>query len=131
MNMDTQQAFEMAVKHLRKQGRRSEQYGAITCMYRIPENNLKCAIGALIPDELYQESFEGKGIVRVMETFAEINKLFENVNSKLLKDLQTVHDHYEVTDWENELQELSKVYGLTMPSKGELRMMTLELVRAA
>ena len=117
--MDTQQAFEMAVKHLRKQGRRSLQYGAITCMYRIPESGLKCAVGALIPDELYQESFEGVGIVRLIDTFDEINKLFENVNFKLLEDLQNIHDNYEVTNWENELQELSIVYGLTMPSKGE------------
>ena len=117
--MDTQQAFEMAVKHLRKQGRRSLQYGAITCMYRIPESGLKCAVGALIPYELYQESFEGVGIVGLIDTFDEINKLFENVNTKLLEDLQNVHDNYEVTDWEREWTKLSQAYGLTMPSKGE------------
>ena len=118
--MDTQQAFDISVKHLRKQGCRSRvKGGSITCRYRIPENNLKCAVGALIPDELYQESFEGKGIVRVMETFAEINKLFENVNFLLLEDLQNIHDNYAVTYWERKWEELSIVYGLTMPSKGE------------
>ena len=117
--MDTQQAFEMAVKHLRKQGCRSEQDGAILCRYHIPENNLKCAVGALIPYELYQESFEGRGIVDLIDTFDEINKLFENVNTKLLEDLQNVHDNYAVTYWERKWEEISKFYGLTMPSKGE------------
>jgi len=123
MNMDTQQAFEMAVKHLRKQGCHSQRVGRFelegtaTCMYRM--NGLKCAVGALIPDEMYQESFEGIGIGALINDFADLNNLFKKVDLKLLEDLQHVHDNCGVTDWEKEWKELSEVYGLTMPSKGE------------
>jgi hypothetical protein len=123
MNMDTQQAFEMAVKHLRKQGCRSGRVrpfnGSMNCLYRLPESNLKCAVGALIPDELYQQSFEGTSIVGLIDTFDDLNSLFKDVNLKLLEDLQNVHDNSEVTNWENELKELSIVYKLTMPEEDE------------
>jgi len=121
--MDTQQAFEMAVKHLRKQGCRSQQdatvNGAITCMYRIPENGLMCAVGALIPDEVYQESFEGTAIRGLLRDEPSLNELFRKVNLRLLEDLQEVHDKCEVEEWEESLEKLAEFYGLTMPSKGE------------
>jgi hypothetical protein len=123
MNMDTQQAFETVVKHLRKQGCRSQQdttvNGTITCMYRIPENGLMCAVGALIPDEVYQESFEGTAIRRLLRDEPAVNELFRKVNMNLLEDLQEVHDKQAVEDWEDAFERLATAYRLTMPSKGE------------
>ncbi len=119
--MDTQQAFEMAVKHLRKQGCRSQHsvsfVGTTTCMYRM--NGLKCAVGALIPDEMYQKSFEGIGIGELINDFADLNNLFKTVNITLLEQLQHIHDNREVKEWEESLEKLAEFYGLTMPSKGE------------
>ncbi|NBX18974.1 MAG: hypothetical protein EBR09_16615 [Proteobacteria bacterium] len=121
--MNNQEAFEMAVKHLRKQGccsqrvGRFELEGTATCMYRM--NGLKCAIGALIPDEVYQESFEGTGIRILLRTEPTINELFKKVNTNLLENLQEVHDNREVKEWEESLEKLAEFYGLTMPSKEE------------
>lgn len=119
--MDTQQAFETAVKHLRKQGCRSQQREtiSITCMYRLPENNLKCAVGALIPDEIYRESMEGIGIAGLLADFPKLKGLFKNVDIDMLEDLQRIHDKCEVEEWEEEFKEVATNFGLTMPSKGE------------
>lgn len=50
-----QEAFDGALKHLRAQGKRAVDEND-SCMYR--QGNLKCAIGALIPDEKYNPEFE-------------------------------------------------------------------------
>lgn len=53
--MNNQQAFTQAIQGLIAQGRPSTRIN--TCVYRGPDNR-KCAIGHLIPDSLYRESFE-------------------------------------------------------------------------
>lgn len=54
-----QSAFETALKHMIAQGIRSQDNGL--CVYRSLEG-LKCAIGALIPDEFYIAELEASGI---------------------------------------------------------------------
>lgn len=54
-----QKLFDAMLDHLRLQGQPAitpHEAGA-KCMYRT-DNGLKCAIGALIPDELYRPGFE-------------------------------------------------------------------------
>jgi hypothetical protein len=51
-----QETFEKVSRHLFEQGRPSVESG--TCLYRGP-NGTKCAIGCLIPDELYVPDMDG------------------------------------------------------------------------
>ena len=58
--MKRQDIFDTVVRHLRAQKQRAlEKHGMDMCAYRAPDG-LKCAIGCLIPDELYDPLFEGK-----------------------------------------------------------------------
>jgi hypothetical protein len=85
---DQQKWFDQALAHMRKQGKRSmaEESGDM-CLYRAPDGG-KCAIGALIPDELYQvEGMEGMGVLSIL-SFDEYanrkkNPLPDEIRAKL------------------------------------------------
>ena len=82
-----QEAFDKSLKHLRVQGVRAVD-SRESCMYRI--DGLKCAIGALIPDEKYDHDFEHMG---ASEPF--IIKAFDGNFDKreFYRDLQeSLHD---------------------------------------
>jgi hypothetical protein len=87
-----QETFDYVVNHLRKQGKQS-LYGR-NCAYR-GENGLKCAVGVLIPDELYSVKFEG---MKVCSPFLE--SLLVGYNIYLLVALQELHDCSSVEKWE-------------------------------
>jgi hypothetical protein len=53
-----QQAFDLSVNGIRAQGYRRSLAHGTTCMYRSLEGE-KCAVGHMIPDELYHPSLEG------------------------------------------------------------------------
>lgn len=54
--MTHQEAFDLALNHLRQQGRRAINDLGL-CVYRGPDNT-KCAVGALIPDDKYDPEFD-------------------------------------------------------------------------
>lgn len=54
--MNRQEVFDTALNHMRQQGKRAG--GKYGCSYRTPDG-LKCAVGALIPDENYDPEIEG------------------------------------------------------------------------
>jgi hypothetical protein len=116
--MNTQEAFDAAVEHLRKQGKRSQSKYSTDCLYRGP-NGLKCAVGALIPDELYEKSYEGRAIKVLVYTADNMSKLFRNVNIDMLVTLQRVHDCVPAEQWEHNFECIAKRYELTLtPSAG-------------
>ena len=57
--MNRQEIFDKIYLHLIEQGRKSIDSDG-QCMYRSPDGD-KCAIGCLIPDELYTPELEGNG----------------------------------------------------------------------
>lgn len=58
--MEAQEIFDTVAKHLFKQGQRAtDPDGGVMCSYR-GANGTKCAVGVLIPDELYDAVMEGK-----------------------------------------------------------------------
>ena len=62
--MDAQEAYEAIRAHFTTPGNRlsttiDDDSGDVICVYRSPDGQ-RCAFGVLIPDELYDESFEGK-----------------------------------------------------------------------
>ena len=87
-----QEIFDYVTPLLFKQGERSMLEGGTTCAYR-GEDGMRCAVGFLIPDELYFDGLEGKSAMDV-----DITKLLNNVILTddhlclFLTDLQDVHD---------------------------------------
>jgi hypothetical protein len=96
--MKSQEIFDTVATHLFAQGERAlaavrppSAYGTPPiCAYRGTEGR-SCAIGCLIPDDLYSEAMEGGGIT---EDFIKRFKLpaYFAENRRLLLNLQSVHD---------------------------------------
>ena len=72
-----QQHFDTVLAHLRKQGKRST-YGNRGCAYRGTDNT-KCAIGALLPDELYDPKMENRPVDNLLVNFPEIAREEDSV----------------------------------------------------
>lgn len=63
------------------------------CQYR-GEDGAKCAVGWLIPDDLYHPHMEGKSVLRLFADHPELRKepTLKEWTSHLLCDLQQIHD---------------------------------------
>jgi len=116
--MNTQEVFDKIARHLAEQGRCARNGGG--CMYRVTHGGvvLRCAVGALIGDEQYDEweqklvpkgeILEGKTVDGLIDVLADIGvSLFDACGigqrgqrdqpgwqpmHDLLVDLQKVHD---------------------------------------
>jgi len=88
--MNNQEAFDRSAKHLLTQAIPATNKKGM-CAYR-GVNNTKCAIGALIPDDIYNVDMEGRPVKFLIDNNNAIKNLFENVNRYFLRDLQRCHD---------------------------------------
>lgn len=137
-----QQVFDRVATHLLTQNAQSK--GPYTdysdgywtevdnaCAYR-GANGMKCAVGCLIPDDEYDERFEGAAVTAVRpQPMLSPNaygvhkgKLLAKalraggVNTtnerllELLSELQQVHDTSSPKHWREELLKVAKTYGL-------------------
>lgn len=107
--MLAQAIFNKAATHLLKQQRKSLGSGGY-CAYR-GENQDCCAIGALIPDELYQPAMdhhpqgEGASVRYVLENFPHLSEMLlpEDLSTasglRFLRQIQCVHDEFEPHEW--------------------------------
>lgn len=101
--MTRQEAFNIAKKHLLCQKvRATGDFGV--CAFRTPEG-LKCAIGALIPDDKYP------GEDRMFDMLHEPEKhnLPDNAFMELLRH---IHDYKNPSTWDYEFQQLAILCGL-------------------
>jgi len=96
---------ELVTKHLLAQGKRSTEAGASKCLYRGP-NGLQCAIGCLIPDELYKDWFDEQGYVD-MTIGAAAGISSDDLD--LARRLQTIHDEEDVKQWPAKLEEVRQL----------------------
>jgi len=113
MTTHRQTLFDTAARGLIEQGEPALDPDTehTRCMYRTPHNNLKCAVGMLIPDEKYDRSFEYKNLRDVI-TETGIATLDD---AQFLSDMQGAHDqHYTVSfsSWRTEMFEVAKKYDL-------------------
>jgi hypothetical protein len=98
--MTDQTMFDTVVTHLLTQNSTSIGIGG-TCLYRGPDNK-RCAIGCLIPDEMYTKALEYKPVRILVENPAlnsEIATYLSQFNLDLLIRVQQVHDAYQPKDW--------------------------------
>ena len=109
--MTDQQMFTKVARHLIKQGKKSIKDGQ--CLYRGPEGT-SCAIGCLIPDEMYTEEIEGKAVSE-HEALELVLASLGITNLNLAMDLQSIHDGYSPDSWKSSLGFLAEKYNLRMP----------------
>lgn len=102
-----QEAFDKAALHLLRQGRKSQDSDDI-CLYRGP-GGTKCAIGALITDDEYEYRMELLPVSAIKHKCLSLAGL----DGYLLKDMQTLHDAYDVAEWPRRLQEVAARFGLS------------------
>lgn len=109
--MTEQEIFDKAAAHLLEQGKRARENGR--CCYRASVSGtvLKCAVGALIPDELYDPRLEGLPAIRGFPESVGESELRRKV--VLLGSLQIVHDQFHEDSWKGELTKLAKAVGLS------------------
>lgn len=89
--MNPQEVFETVSRHLFSQGHQSlNTFGA--CLYRGLKGEM-CAVGVLIPDEVYTEDMEYKRIGSLIADHSDKLPDYIHDNMYLLSDLQEVHDY--------------------------------------
>lgn len=109
MSMTDQEAFNRVVVHLNVQ-RKAARDDTSMCLYRQPFTIKKCAIGCLIPDEMYDPDMEGAYIEHLIENSEGLP--FENVHRGLLSALQEAHDMIPVNGWKTELRYIADKFNL-------------------
>lgn len=113
-----QEAFDLIVDALRKQGRKSGYVrdpeecapgeNDFRCMYRAPDG-CKCAAGHILPDNDYNSNMEGHTFLYIYENF-ELS--FTLGNADIVSDLQGIHDFRSVDDWEKGFAEVADLHDL-------------------
>jgi len=94
VTMNNQGAFDTALLHLLNQGHRSASASGHSRLRSL--RGEKSAIGALIPDQYYQKSMEGKTVQQLLAAagpdHAPLREHFAGVALPLLNELQDLHD---------------------------------------
>ena len=128
--MTGQEIFDSVLAHLRKQGDASLNASG-KCAYR-GEGGTACAVGCLIPDELYDPRIENWGVGSILnlrtngvgideteayrEVLSRIASHLGQENEALLTDLQSAHDNQLAKSglpaWEREMKRIAGNYGL-------------------
>jgi len=92
------------------------------CFYReghAAESEVRCAIGCLIPDELYDHGFEGTAAHALVHSsmFPELAEFFGTVSADFLSAAQAEHDddrNETPDDFVRALDKLTEQYGLEL-----------------
>lgn len=113
--MNTQEAYEKIRAHFANGGELAKDAGG-TCQYRTEVNGTieKCAVGALIPDDLYTSDMVGT-VNTLLREHLVIKGYLWDVDSNFLQDAQRLHDvHAKNGRFFTELLDiLATAYGLT------------------
>lgn len=124
MNQRMKLVFEHVATHLLTQNAKAQVKGGeatkyyeddeeeanMTCVYRSPDG-LRCAIGSIILDSVYDPTLEGKTIVS-MEVQEAVEKSvgfgLDTDDIQLLDVLQYIHDSIGVEAWPTKLDKIRK-----------------------
>lgn len=108
--MTNQEAFDAMVRHLRKQGRKSQKPGSYSCLY-YGADGLMCAVGCLIPEDQYSRTLEYHSAVKIQDKVPAIT----NLSPDLLDAMQMLHDNCPIENWEAEFLLVAYRFCLTLP----------------
>lgn len=109
--MNNQEIYNTVRDHLLAQGKPATIKGV--CAYR-GDDGLKCAVGCLIPDELYSRDLEGQSVqsTDVFKVLTRAGVVESTEQASLLTRLQYVHDVYEPEEWASRLRTVAADFGL-------------------
>ena len=113
--MTEQEIFDRVARHLLTQKMHSMMDD--TCVYLAPDG-LKCAIGCLIPFEMYTPDLEGLSV-----SDGPVIYVMQNLGISciaFLLDLQRVHDDHSIDYWATELRRVAFNYNLSYAVVDEL-----------
>lgn len=114
--MTNQEIFDKVSEFLIKQGK-----PCITdngCVYRGPDG-LKCAVGCVLPDELYQPGMDSDDVdIRaIWWKYPEVAEYFGRGKLPLLEALQQVHDgwpyHGSTETFARQMLDIARTFGLS------------------
>lgn len=108
--MTRQQIFTKVKNHLLSQNAKAMGKYA-TCMYRTVEG-LKCAVGCLIPDDVYDPKIEYKTVNNLCDGMVGSFTFLKDFDKNFLRRLQVIHDNVDVKDWEKELKAFATLENL-------------------
>lgn len=112
--MNRQETYQIVRDHLLTQNKRSSTKKDL-CLYRGP-NDTSCAIGCLIPNNLYKKSMEGRSLMDVLEHEPKLSAFLEvdeNMGDKgFLTGLQSIHDWHPLETWPQRLFDFANKYSL-------------------
>ena len=104
--MLAQEIYDTVVQHLFAQGKPAFGYyseektvGESGCAYRTGE--LKCAVGCLIPDDVYRRDMENQSVKSLVDHSEFKVPSYFGEHIPLLNTLQTVHDNRLHWDYHN------------------------------
>jgi len=111
-----QEVFDIVSKHLLAQGKASVDHNSDKttpfCMYRNPDG-LKCAAGALIPDDKYNTIYEGCGWHGLVNREIIQDKFKEEIGElQQIHDLAAKQEKDIPTFWKNQLANFAKNHKL-------------------
>lgn len=122
-----QELFDYVARHLLTQGKQSQQpalsthgsVGGYHCAYR-GANGTSCAVGCLIPDNLYFEDIEGASVMALRRKAMDLGRdIPDPLDSRrmyaLLTRLQNVHDCEHPRKWPEALETVAMEYDLEFP----------------
>lgn len=114
--MTQQEIFNKVWNHLLTQDKQAINDNEGVCLYRA-EDGCMCAVGCLIPDELYDPDMEGLDVnnTKVRGVLEEIGLLDQADNLGLLNSLQYIHDHVSSAYWESHLRGVADERHLKVP----------------
>ena len=105
--MNNQEVYDKVKEHLLSQNLRSiNPIGE--CLYR-GENGAMCAVGVLIPDDMYYSSFESQSCDSEAIRYV-LNKF--KIDVKFVCKLQIIHDSLSTCMWPKALENVATEYGL-------------------
>lgn len=111
--MNRQEIFNRVSKHLLTQMRQARDPITGACLYKT-DDNLRCAIGCLIPDN-HPGLYARMEVRALIDTYPDLRELF-NVDLEFLSKLQDIHDGYPPEMWSEMLKEFVMEYGLSYES---------------
>ena len=128
--MTNQEAFNRVWQHFVVEKQPRSYVNNDGCCYRGP-NGAKCAVGVLIPDELYRPEMEDWSVTSLNSRADEFPTLFgpggclAGANIDLLTRIQAAHDSYSIYGnpefdryMGKRLREIAQQFSLTIPEPG-------------
>lgn len=108
--MTPQEIFDKVVVHLAIQGKQATEDNV--CTYK-SKDGLKCAVGCLIPDELYNDTMIG-AVDTLFNDHPAVKEYLGGCNMELLYELQIAHDTNYGNDFglEDKLMKIADNYDL-------------------